>query len=113
MANKTASKLRHERRNHPPGKGARNAAAADMPASERIVERPDGYYWLATKGLLEFGPYESYELALSASEATSEEALAPVETLHNAERGMGLADWIDPQTGTLPEDGSPPHIEED
>lgn len=88
-------------------------AAIEDSAPTDVVERPDGYYWLAKEGLLEFGPYETFELANSARESTSEEALAPTETLHKAEREMDIADWIDPQTGSVPEGGSPPHIAED
>lgn len=55
----------------------------------------------------------SSDAAASDTEATSDEALAPIETLHDVEREMDLADWIDPQTGTLAEGGSPPRINEE
>lgn len=87
-------------------------SVAESAASD-VVERPDGFYWSAKEGRLEFGPYETYELASSARESSSEEALAPIETLHRAEREMDIADWIDPQTGSVPEGSSPPHIAED
>ncbi|CAH0355873.1 hypothetical protein [Aquabacterium sp. CECT 9606] len=64
-------------------------ASTEDSASRDIVERPDGFYWLATEGLLEFGPYESYELARNAS-STDEEDLAERETV--------IVDWIDPKT---------------
>jgi len=45
-------------------------------------------------------------------EAIGEEALAPTKALHDVEREMDLADWVDPQTGTLAEGGSPPRLPE-
>lgn len=78
-----------------------------------VVERPDGYYWQALDGRQEFGPYESYELARDARDADSEETLAPGETLHAVEDEIGVASWIDAETGTLAEGGSPPHLPEE
>jgi len=33
--------------------------------------------------------------------------------LHEAESDIGIADWIDPQTGEPAEGQSPPHLEEE
>jgi hypothetical protein len=35
----------------------------------------------------------------------------PVETLPDLEREIGIADWLDPQTGEPAEGQSPPHLE--
>lgn len=113
MAKKTHTKVGKRPSTPVTDQGHDSAASTAVTGSTDIVERPDGYYWLARDGKLEFGPYETYELALREYEASSEEALAPEETLHSTEREMGLGDWIDPQTGTLAEGGSPPHIEEE
>lgn len=78
-----------------------------------IVDRPDGYYWLSPDGRQEFGPYETYELALAAGDAVDEEAQAPTEVLQRAEQEIGMADWIDAQTGEPAEGESPPHLQED
>ena len=75
-----------------------------------IVERPDGYYWQALVGRQEFGPFETYELAQTDRDALSEEALAPLETMHMAEQEIGIANWIDPDTGEPAEGESPPHL---
>lgn len=80
---------------------------------ERIVEHPDGYYWIAEDGKQEFGPFETYELARANRDAASEEAIAPGEALHEAEREVGIADWIDVETGAPAEGESPPHFEEE
>lgn len=112
MAKKEKAKHRQWQHVPSPTRQEDSSAATDDSASRDIVERPDGFYWLAKEGLLEFGPYESYELARYAS-STGEEEVAPVDTLHSAEREMGIVDWIDPQTGTIPEGSSPPHIDEE
>ncbi len=75
---------------------------------ERIVEHPDGYYWIADDGKQEFGPFESYELARTDRDALSEEAIAPGEALHEAEREAGIADLIDIETGPPSEGELPP-----
>lgn len=37
----------------------------------------------------------------------------PIETLPELEREIGIADWIDPQTGEPAEGQSPPHLDEE
>ncbi|HEX7439023.1 MAG TPA: hypothetical protein VF319_02920, partial [Caldimonas sp.] len=86
-----------------PPRKKKTPPSADTPAIEGaapdIVERPDGYYWQASDGRQEFGPFESFELAQSDRDAVGDEALAPVETLLEAEHEIGIADWIDAETG--------------
>ncbi len=86
------------------------AVEADAPP---IVERPDGYYWQASDGHREFGPFDSREPAEADRDAVDEEGLAPGESLREAEREIGIADWIDPETGEPAEGESPPHLQED
>lgn len=69
----------------------------------QVVEHPDGWYWIAPDGHQQFGPFESVEAVLADMEAT-DAAPDSVEALAETERVMGLADWIDPDTGTLAED---------
>lgn len=78
-----------------------------------IVARPDGYHWIAPDGRQEFGPFETLEQALSYRDALDEEAPAPGETLEEAEAEIGIADWIDPQTGEPAEGGCPPRLVEE
>lgn len=87
-------------------------AAADS-RLEQIKVRPDGYFWQAPDGKQEFGPFESLELALADMEAANEQGLAPGETLQEAEGEIGIADWIDPETGEPAEGQSPPRLEEE
>jgi hypothetical protein len=80
---------------------------------DHIMMRPDGYYWLAPDGKQEFGPFESLELALADRAAADEQAPEPGETLQEAEDEIGIADWIDPETGEPAEGQSPPRLEEE
>jgi hypothetical protein len=82
--------------------------------AESIVARPDGYHWLARDGVQEFGPFETLEEARAAMQAASGDSEhEPAETLQEAELEIGIADWIDPETGEPAEGQSPPHLEDD
>jgi hypothetical protein len=94
---------------------AEDAALLELEADdggESIVARPDGYHWLARDGVQEFGPFETLEDARAAMQAAGEDtAQEPAETLQEAEMEIGIADWIDPETGAPAEGQSPPHLE--
>ena len=94
-------------------KGAAAVIAEAVSADETaIVERPDGYYWVGPDGEPEFGPFESHALARADRDRYSEEAPAEGETVQEAEREIGVNDWIDAETGAPAEGQSPPHLEE-
>lgn len=78
-----------------------------------IIERPDGYYWQAPDIAKEFGPFVSYELALADRDEVGDEPPERSETLRQAERSIGINDWIDLETGQPAEGQSPPHLEEE
>lgn len=80
---------------------------------EQIMLRPDGYYWQAPGSKHEFGPFASRELALADMGGADEQAPEPGETLQEAEDEIGIADWIDPETGEPAEGQSPPRFEEE
>ena len=69
----------------------------------RVVEHPDGWYWLAPDGHQQFGPFESMEAVLADMDMADAGPDAG-QTLAETERVMGLSDWIDPDTVTLAED---------
>lgn len=79
----------------------------------RIIERPDGYYWQDKQSEDEFGPFGTFLEAVVDMEdsVNSEDSLETVEGLLEAEAEIGIADWIDPDTGELAEE-SVPHIED-
>jgi len=78
---------------------------------EQIVKHPDGYYWTAPDGKQEFGPFDTYEDALADMQASGEESPEPGESLQEAESELGIADWIDPETGEPAEGLSPPRLD--
>lgn len=81
------------------------AALADLslPDSSSLVHHADGYYWVAPDGRQEFGPFVSAQEALDDMNAAGDEAIEIGETLEEAERELGLADWVDSETGELAE----------
>lgn len=78
-----------------------------------VVHRPDGYHWQAPDGKNEFGPFATLELALADMQAANPDAPEPGETLQEAEDEIGLADWIDPDTGELAEGQSTPRLHDE
>lgn len=79
-----------------------------------VVLRPDGYHWQAANGKHEFGPFATMEEALAEMEAaSSEDEAEPGESLEEAEGELGIADWIDPDTGELAEGQSTPHLSDE
>jgi hypothetical protein len=78
-----------------------------------VIHRPDGYHWQAPDGKQEFGPFDSMELALADMESAQDGANEPGETLQEAEDEIGVADWIDPDTGELAEGQSTPRLHDE
>jgi hypothetical protein len=78
---------------------------------ERILMRPDGYYWLAPDGRQEIGPFDSFAEAMADMDSGDAGGWVPGETLAEAESELGLADWIDPDSGLPAEGQAPPHLD--
>jgi hypothetical protein len=78
---------------------------------ERIFSRPDGYYWLALDGKQEIGPFDSFAEAMADMDSGDAAGWAPGETLAEAESEIGVADWIDGDSGAPAEGQAPTHIE--
>jgi len=96
-------------------KGSARVIAESMPAAAGdsvIFERPDGWYWAAPDGHQDFGPFASRELARVDRDRFDEQGLEATETVQEAEHEIGVADWIDAETGEPAEGQSPPHFEE-
>jgi hypothetical protein len=73
----------------------------------RIVERPDGFYWQAKDGGKEFGPFETLIAAVHDMQRGDGEEVEPGETLEEAESEIGIAEWVDPDTGEPAEENRP------
>jgi len=86
----------------------------DDESDERIVARPDGYHWLSPDDRQEFGPFASAAAARADMQSIHDGAeIDGPEALLEAERGIGIADWIDPDTGEPAEGQSTPHLDEE
>ena len=85
----------------------RRYAQAANPEPAAVVQRPNGWYWLADSGHREVGPFATADDALADYRAVAPADLEPGETLHEAEAELGIADWIDPDTGEPAEDRAP------
>jgi hypothetical protein len=66
----------------------------------RIIERPDGFYWQARDGVEQFGPFSTLLEAVQDMGYTDEDtSYEPGESLADAESELGIADWIETETG--------------
>ena len=82
-------------------------AAVDDRAS--LIERPDGFYWQDKLTGKTYGPFPTSTEALLDMQYQEDSDYEEGESLHEAEEEIGIADWIDPDTGELAE-GSTPHL---
>lgn len=80
----------------------------------RIVERPSGFFWQdkdpAGDGR-EYGPFATLLEAVADMQTANGAALEPGETLEEAESEIGIADYLDPDTGE-PAEEQRPRLEE-
>ena len=73
----------------------------------RVIERPDGFYWQSKRGGREYGPFASLLEAVQDMQQSDESSFEPGETSAEAMAEIGIADWIDPDTGEpAEEDGT-------
>lgn len=98
------------------GAGPQTASMKAIPEADgelegQVVKRSDGYYWRATDDMQETGPFDSVEEAEADMLAAGGEAPEPGETLQEAESELGIADWIDPDTGEPAEGLSHPRLD--
>jgi hypothetical protein len=78
---------------------------------DRIFSRPNGYFWQAPDGKQEIGPFDTFAEAMADMDSGDAAGWAPGETLAEAESEIGVADWIDGDSGAPAEGQSPTHIE--
>lgn len=92
--------------------GAIPESVEGLTEAARIVQRPDGFHWIAPDGRQEFGPFETLEDARADMlDAADENAPRPGEELPEAESEIGIAEWLDPETGEPAEGSCPPHLD--
>ena len=73
----------------------------------RIVERPDGFYWQSEDRRKEYGPFETLQETVSDMQSGDDTDYEPGESIAEAESEVGMADWIDPDTGLPAEEWIP------
>ena len=73
----------------------------------RVIERPDGFYWQEKDEAREHGPFATLLEAVEDMEAAEDGAPEPGETVEEAEGEIGIASWIDPETGAPAEEERP------
>lgn len=101
----------HKKQTPPAG-----TAPADEPGETttgEVLDRPDGFYWRSADGTRQGGPFETPELAREDLDAGDGPDFGPVESLQEAEHEIGVADWIDPETGEPAEGLAPPRLGEE
>lgn len=83
--------------------------------TEPVIRRADGWYWIAPDGRQEFGPFDSRGEAVADLHAADAEDLdvEAGDALREAEDELGIADFIDPDTGEPAEGLSNPHLPRD
>ncbi|MBI3157436.1 MAG: hypothetical protein HYZ20_18810 [Burkholderiales bacterium] len=91
------------------------ADEAPTAPTEPVVRHPDGWYWIARDGQQEFGPFDTREEAIADLHAADAEDLEVEagDALREAEDELGIADFIDPDTGEPAEGLSNPHLPRD
>lgn len=65
----------------------------------RVIERPDGFYWQAKQSEELYGPFPTLLAAQQDMEYRDNNGYEEGESLQEAEAEIGIADWIDPETG--------------
>lgn len=74
----------------------------------RMVERPDGFYWQDEVSAKMYGPFPTMMDAMQDMQYREDSDFEEGESLQEAEAEIGIADWVDPETGELAE-GLTPH----
>jgi hypothetical protein len=84
------------------------AVSRDELAEEPILKRPDGFYWQRKTGELR-GPFVTRAEAAADRLAggIADDDFEESESLQEAESEIGMAEWIDPDTGVPAEDHVP------
>lgn len=73
----------------------------------RVLERPDGFFWQDKETGEQYGPFATLLEATEDMQLSDGlESFEVGETLAEAESEIGLADWLDEETGEPAEESS-------
>ncbi len=75
--------------------------------ASRIIERPDGFYWIDESSGKEYGPFPTLLAATQDMQGASNGEFEEGVPLDEAESEIGITDWIDPDTGEPAEEKTP------
>jgi hypothetical protein len=70
----------------------------------RVIERPDGFYWQDKLTDKLYGPFPTLLAAVQDMQDHDGNGFGEGETLEEAESEIGMAGWIDQETGRPAED---------
>ncbi|MCJ7839058.1 MAG: hypothetical protein MUP61_07620 [Burkholderiales bacterium] len=73
----------------------------------RVIERPNGFYWQSRDSSRESGPFATLLEAAEDMQYNADSDYEPGESVEQAESEIGIADWVDPDTGELAEEFTP------
>lgn len=73
----------------------------------QVIERPDGFYWQSKDSRRESGPFTTLLEAVEDMQYNADSDYEPGESVEQAEAEIGIADWVDPDTGELAEEFTP------
>lgn len=78
----------------------------------RVIERPDGFCWQDKLTDELYGPFPTLLEAVQDMQNHNDTGYEEGESLKEAEAEIGIADWIDPETGQ-PAEGTQPHLSDE
>ncbi|HLT26544.1 MAG TPA: hypothetical protein VK047_07585 [Zeimonas sp.] len=72
----------------------------------RVIERPDGFWWIDEAEGREYGPFASLVEAVDDMQAADDETVLDDadEAVRSVGEALGVPGWIDPDTGELADD---------
>ncbi len=73
----------------------------------QVLERPDGFYWQDKLTEKQYGPFPTLLEAELDMAGQNDDGFEEGESLEDAEAEIGIAGWIDPDTGEPAESLSP------
>jgi hypothetical protein len=73
----------------------------------RVIKGRHGFYWQDRESGEIFGPFATVLDAVNDMKFDAEAQPEPGETVQEAEAEIGVADWIDPETGEPAEEQVP------
>jgi hypothetical protein len=65
----------------------------------QVIERPDGFYWQDKLTEKVYGTFPTLLEAVQDMQGQNDNDYEEGDSLEDAEAEIGIADWIDPETG--------------